>query len=297
MDDRKLFSQFYSTETTKNEDKEKFRLRFLKYLEDFVNHNSPQTIYLKCRSQMGLDIEKIPVPNMRRPDQHLYAVERLFAKRPMADILDFAGVCYYALEPHQSNNPYLTKSLERYLIEINTIFREESMCYEMHNDGRVRYYPDDEFHAAAKATLVVLNKPKYQDNLKLFNDVLDDLYKNHGKESPINEFFKCVEILALSLVGDNKFKILNDSSVDTLMNKITSHIGSDSLYAAHDKEAVLSMRGIFSKWISMCHKYRHGKADQANNDVPAELFNFIFTIGISIFRFLLQVDDKYDMKL
>jgi len=150
---------------------------------------------------MGLDIEKIPMPNMRRPDQHLYAVERLFAKRSMTDILDFAGVCYYALEPHQSNNPHLTESLKQYLIEINTILREESMCYEMHSDGRVRYYPDDEFHVIIKATLVVLNKPKYQDNLKLFNNVLDDLYKNHGKESPIYEFFKCVEILALSLIG------------------------------------------------------------------------------------------------
>jgi len=296
MDDRKLFSQFYSVDTNKYEDKPRFRLRFLKYLEDFVNHNSPQNIYLKCRAQMGLDIEKIPLANARRRDEYLYAVEKLFAERSMFDILDFAGICYYTLEPYQADNHYLVDSLKNYLIEVNKIFREESMCYVMHYDGRIRYYPDEEFHQTIKSTLIILNKPKYQANLKVFNDVLDDFYKNHNKESPIYEFFKCLETFALSLISDKKYNRLNDSSIDRLMTIVTDHINSDSGYMEYDREAILNIRGIFAKWTLMAHKYRHGKADQVNNDVPSELFNYIFTTGISIFRFLLEIDDKYNIK-
>lgn len=80
------------------------------------------------------------------------------------------------------------------------------------------------------------------------------------------------------------------------MNKVKECIDSDSSYEAHDKEAASHIRGIFSKWVSMCHKYRHGKANQANNSVPPELFNFIFTEGISIFRFLLEINDKYAIR-
>src|SRR5438128_11584712 len=95
--------------------------------------------------------------------------------------------------------------------------------------------------------------------------------------------------------SDKKFMILNDSLVETLLNKIKDKINSDSLYADHDKEAAENIRGIFLKWIKMCHKYRHGKADQVNNSVPPELFNLILSTGISIYRYLLEIDSKYSM--
>jgi hypothetical protein len=36
MSDQQIFSKFYTTDFTKNEDKPKFRNRILKYLEDFA---------------------------------------------------------------------------------------------------------------------------------------------------------------------------------------------------------------------------------------------------------------------
>ena len=297
MDDQRIFSKFYSSDTTRNEDKQIFRNRLLKFLEDLVNSGWPRDTYRLCRHVMGIDIKERP--RDRVPNQSYFCVEETFnlADMPVKNILDFISVTYDSLLLHLDDTAVNSKAkLAELTAQVNRIFQEESMCYVLNENGRVRYYLDDEFHRAVKATLIALDKPQYQDNLKLFNEVLDDLYKNHDKESPIYEFFKCVEILALSLIGDNKFKILNDSSIDTLMNKITDRIDADASYAAHDKEAVLSMRGIFSKWVNMCHKYRHGKADQVNNDVPTELFNFIFTVGISIFRFLLQINDKYTMR-
>lgn len=58
MDDRKLFSQFYSSEMTRNEDKPKFRNRLLKYLEDLVNSGWPGDTFRLCRHVMGIDIKK-----------------------------------------------------------------------------------------------------------------------------------------------------------------------------------------------------------------------------------------------
>lgn len=87
MDDKKLFSQYYSKDTTRYEDKEKFRNRVSMYLEDFVNVNFPENIRLKCRSKMGLDIEKILTLDFKK--EYRYAVENLFYKRPVGVILDF----------------------------------------------------------------------------------------------------------------------------------------------------------------------------------------------------------------
>lgn len=227
MDDRKLFSQFYSTDTTINEDKLKFRNRLLKYLEDFVNLGWPGDTYRICRHVMGVDIKKRP--RDRVPNQSYYCVEETFntVDTPVNDILDFISVVYDSLIPYVDDNKVSSKArLDEFIVQVNNILQEESMCYFLHDNGRVRYYPDEEFHKAIKSTLILLNKPKYQDILKLFNEVLDDLYKNRDKESPIHEFFKCIEIFALSLLNDNKFKILNESSVDTLMNKLKNYIGS-----------------------------------------------------------------------
>ncbi|MES2219279.1 MAG: hypothetical protein V4501_12820 [Pseudomonadota bacterium] len=294
MSNEKLFSKFYTVETTQNEDKPKFRARILKYLEDFVRRCFPENTNRLCRTEMGINLKHIPNP--RIPNRVTYCIEDTFIALEITDILDFISVVYDSVAPEIPSSSLDKDTLEIFIKDINRIFQEESMCYILHDNGRVRYYPDEEFHQAVKCTLAVLNKPKYADNLKSFNDVLDDLYKNHGKESPIHEFFKCVETFVLSLINDNKFKILNDSSVDTLMKKITSNTDSDPAYAPHDKEAASNIRGIFSKWVGMCHKYRHGKADQTNNNVPTELFNQIFSTGISIFRFLLEIDDKYNIK-
>lgn len=295
MNDKKLFSQYYSSDTSRHEDKEKFRNRLLKYLEDFVNANFPQQIYLRCRSQMGLDIEKISIPSIRRPGDIHYSVEKLFYKKLIRDILDFVTVCYDALAPHQDSNAHLKGSLEKYIEEVNLIFREESMCYVLHSDGRVRFYPDEEFHELIKCTLECLNKPKYKTNLTAFNNVLDDAYKNYCTESPINELFKVMEAFVLSLLKNNEILILNKGSIELLMDLLTRQIQQDQEFTENDCSTVSGFSDVFRGFTSMCHKYRHGKGGQQNNKVPRPLFNLIFSMGVSVFRFLLELDDKYQI--
>lgn len=294
MGDNKLFSKHYSEDSTRHEDKKKFRNRILKYLEDFVNAGWPHDTYRHCRTEMGIDLKY--EQKAGNAHFHRYLVEDTFnnSDTPITDILDFISVVYDSLLPHK-NELDTEKRLITYVNEINRIFKEESMCYVLHENGRVRYYPDDEFHSLVKSTLTVLSNSKYQDNLKLFNLVLDEAYKNQGKESPIRDLFHCVEVITLSLLNNNKFKILNESSIDTLMNVITDRTKQDSSFTDNDREALSNMSNIFFKWVTMCHKYRHGKPEQSNHDVPTLQFNFIFSAGISIFRFLLEVDDKYQL--
>jgi len=293
MSDNQLFSQFYSADANVYEDKQKFRNRVLKYLEDFTQRCYPRDTYLLCRSKIGITLKTTSLPHGL-----LYNIEDTFniTSTPISVILDFITVVYDSIVPHLSEQILEKDTLKKFIHNINEIFQEESMCYVLHDNGRVRYYPDEEFHRAVKATLVVLSKTKYTDNLKTFNDVLDELYNNHSKESPIHELFKCIEAFVLSCIRDKKFKQLNDSSIDKLLNTVTCNINLDPLYAEHDKEAAGHMANILKNWAKMCHKYRHGKADQTNNNVPPELFNLIFSTGISIFRFLLELDDKYNLK-
>lgn len=176
------------------------------YLEDLINAGWPGDTYRLCRSELGIDIKKRPrakVPNQT----HLCIEETFSTDTPVKDLLDFISVVYDSLDLHRDDKVVNSKDkLAELVAQVNRIFQEESMCYVLHDNGRVRYYPDDEFQRAVKATLVVLGKPQYQDNLKSFNDVLDDLYKNHGKESPIHAFFKCIETFVLSLINEKQVK-------------------------------------------------------------------------------------------
>jgi hypothetical protein len=45
----------------------------------------------------------------------------------------------------------------------------------------------------------------------------------------------------------------------------------------------------------MNHKYRHGKPEQQHITLPALLFSMIFSIGVSLLRFLLEFDKKYQL--
>ncbi|MDP1603881.1 MAG: hypothetical protein Q8M03_11515 [Legionella sp.] len=294
MNNSQIFSKFYSIDTTRNEDKPKFRNRVLKYLEDFTRRCFPHATYMHCRSEMGISLKFIKNPD--HPRSVIYCIEDTFNKQdtPISDILDFITIVHDSVTS-QPDSPLEKNTIAKFIDEINRIFHEESMCYVLQDNGRVRYYPDEEFHQAVKCSLLVLNKPKYTDNLKTFNNVLDGLYKNHSKESPIQEFFKCVETFTLTLINTTKPNRLNDESIKKLMVIVNSKINSDPCYATHNKEASANISNIFSNWVSMSHKYRHGKSGQTNNDVPSELFNQIFSTGISIFRWLLELDDKYQL--
>lgn len=169
MNDKKLFSKFYSTEVTRNEDKSKFRNRVLKYLEDHVRGGSPASINLLCRSEMGVDIKVV------KGDRHAhdvkYYIEDTFGNLDISEILDFITIVYDAEQEYLPDSTFPKDRLDKFVKNINRIFQEESMCYVLNENGRVRYYPDEEFHQLVKSTLIILNKSKYADNLRAFNEV------------------------------------------------------------------------------------------------------------------------------
>jgi hypothetical protein len=294
-DNNANYSKYYSTETAKHKDKPRFRARLLKFIEDFVNSSYAAETYRLCRSELGIDIERV-IDTASRIQRYRYHIENTFnhADLSIEDILDFLTVVYDSSKPGLENNN--NNKLLNYIETVNKIFREESMCYIFTENGRVRYYPDEESHKTISSTLAVLGKPKYDSQLNLFNEVLDDYYRNYDKESPIRGIFDCIESFVLSLLSDRSYKKLDKLSVDKFINTIMNYVEKDSSYTEDDKKAIENFNELLLKWVSMCHKYRHGKQDQSNKNVPKELFNFIFSNGITIFRFFLELNDKYQVK-
>ncbi len=293
MENEKLFSKYYSNDTARYEDKEAFRKRILLYLEDFIPQSclEPYRVRSECRSELGIDIETTTEKDRKWICK--YHIEKAFDRKEISKILDFLTVVYDAAKNGYEKNPAtLTQTqsvLMEYVNKVNKIFQDESMCYVMYENGRVRYYPDEEFHKSVRSTLAILDNPKYATYLTMFNEVLNELYRNHDKERPIVELFKLVESFLLSLIGD---KQLDRSSTSKLMNIAKNKLQIKNRYTPNDEEAFEKIGCIFSDWKTMCHKYRHAKPDQANQDIPKELFNFIFSTGISIFRFFLEVDTQ-----
>ena len=245
------------------------------------------------QKKLGVDINYVK-GRYRVPERLHYNVEETFQSKDIKIILDFITVIYDACKTEYEKMRD-TNTLKEYIKSINEIFQEECMCYILLENGRVRYSVDEEQSKVIKSTLAILDLPKYKYYSDTFNEILDEHYKNFSKESSIYELFKCIEIFVLTAINNNSCKILNQSSIDLLMNIINGHTQTDILYTTDDKEALLNFNQLFLKWVCMCHKYRHGKKDQINNSVPKELFNFIFSTGISIFRFLLEMDNKYNI--
>ncbi|KTC83710.1 hypothetical protein [Legionella brunensis] len=289
MTDSRLFSLHYSADTTKYEDKKKFRNRMIKYLHDVINEVDPQNTQKLCRQQMGITIpayrSSINILNF------IYDVENEFCKEEIEihNILDLITVVYDSWD--QINSHSLKSIREKYVININKIFSEESMCYVLHDDGKVRYYPDEEFQLLVKSTLSELNNKSYAAYLKQFNNVLDEFYKKRSEESPIQSFFALIESFVLAITKKG-YKQLNAQSVEELHKIISSKVNN---YTPNDLNALEGFKEGLMSWIKMCHKYRHGKGTHAHAIVPIEIFDYIFSAGISIYRSLLQLNEKFQL--
>jgi len=296
MTETQYFSKYYSEDSTRYEDKDKFRNRVIMYLHDEVQKGSPRTTYTLCRQKLGINIPISTVDPVRHA--YRYEVEKTFNQTniSVSDILDFISVVFDSWEQGKKDNETFFKKMQEQFIEkINEIFQEESMCYVLHENGLVRYYPDNEFFSLIKSTLTTLNNPNYSEQLETFNSILDDFYKNRNTESPIQKLHKFVESFSLSIVG-SRFNVLNENATEEMIKKIQLLLKKSTEYTSNDISAVLHFKEQLFKWTKMCHKYRHGKGSQGHQNVPEELFNYIFSSGVSLYRMLINLDEKYSLR-
>lgn len=292
MSNTKIFSKHYSKDIEKHKDKPKFRARILRYLEDFNQCGFPHDTYLLCRHELGIDI----IMQKKEPRQTTYKIVDTFKESNIETILDLITIVHDANKKKYEENK-IDINISTFYSTVNSIFREESMCYTLNDKGRVRYYPDEEFQKNVENTLETLNNPKFSREAAQFNSILDDLYKNPNTELPIENLFDCIESLVLSKINDSKYNRLNEASIDKLMNIITTCISTDPTYTIHDIEIFTShqVNKMLLTWAISCHKYRHGKQGQENKNVPNELFNYLFSHGVSNLRILLQLFDKFQL--
>ena len=135
----------------------------------------------------------------------------------------------------------------------------------------------------------------YEKFLYNFNEILEMHYKNYGEEGPIVRIFSLVETIMLTLVKNKSIKILNKQLIDSLKDELLNKINITHDISPNDKEAIKHVFDIINPWVSMCHKYRHGKEDQINTNVPTIIFDFIFSTGMAIIRSLLEMNKNYLM--
>lgn len=112
---------------------------------------------------------------------------------------------------------------------------------------------------------------------------------------PIWSLFCCLEKFVLYLNNDNKFKLLSESSIDKLKSLIELKIQQDAIFTSNDKEVFSSFKPDFLAFTNMCHKYRDEAADKIGKNVPPAIFNYLFSKGISMYRFLLELDKEYQL--
>jgi hypothetical protein len=288
MKDMKKFSVYYAKNEEMHTDTPEFRDRMLKYLEDVFNSGYPLEFYTACRKELGIDIDF-------RPGQHAkilinkYYFEEALKNVDIKKILTSITVIYNVMANHRDT--WGNQKLDDFVNGCNSILQEESMCYIVYEDGKVRYYPDEEAHKQIKCTLLILSKEEYKKYLNMFNDVLDELYKNHNHESPVSQLFYLIEAFILSNTTGNSGNVLNKSSIDNFMDKAKQN--ADKIYSTEEINILEKTRDIFINWVGGANKYRHGKKDQENKVVPEELFIYLFSTGVSILRFILDIHFKF----
>lgn len=288
MKDMKKFSVYYAKNDEIHTDTPEFRDRMLKYLEDIFNSGYLLEFYTACRKELGVEIDF-------RPGQHAkvvinkYYFEEAFKNVAIEKILNSITVIYNIIANHR--DALGDRRLEDFVRECNSILQEELISYIVYDDGRVRYYPDEEVHKQIKCTLLILAKEEYKIYLEMFNDVLDELYKNHNHESPIPQLFYLIETFILSHTTGNSGNVLNKESINSFMDRVKQNVVKS--YSTEEINIFEKTREIFINWVGAANKYRHGKKDQENKAVPEELFIYLFSTGVSILRFILDMRFKF----
>lgn len=265
-----LFSRQYLVSELR-EDSERARLRisaFYKLLNDaLADPNFDAKLAAKVKLQLGVSVTS----GFAMSEYYLY--EQWFRTCELRDLLDTITIIHGMCSDKDRN---------ALVFQMNTIFSEETLPYEVDDEGGVHRKFDDEFDRNTDFVFQSLAKGEYHSAAREFQRGIGYLKAvSPDTVSAVRAVFGAVE---------NIFKIqfetarLGASEIEKKLAPRLSQIYSDRNFDASKRYAK-----SFAEWVNACHIYRHSDDARDNDELPLVLAVGLVSAGASYLRWLLDM--------
>ena len=208
--------------------------------------------------------------------------QRFFDTAKNRDVLDLVTVAYDFL----ARQPYGRDIYARqWQVDVEKIFSEENIHYEVDLKGGVHFRFDKEFAQVTAAAISILQKPRYANSLDAFNKALAALAQGPDGKGAIRSTFTAIEGLFALMFPD--VQRLAAGEVSRLRPSVEQVYSGDR----RAQEASQKMSQSFRSWIDAAHEYRHeeGKPDTVAQP-PLTLAVYLVSAGAAHLRWLAELD-------
>jgi hypothetical protein len=200
-----------------------------------------------------------------------------------AELLDLITIVFGRLTVGRYADPH---NAGRFVREVNRIFDEESLHYEVDAKGGVHFKVDQQFAATTAAAIAGLGAPRYANAKAEFERGMEALSKADidGKQG-IRGVFDAVECV-YKLMFSKAPKLDAADAVRSLLPEV------QRIYASNPTAARAATKSInaLADWVNACHNYRHAEGVEEPTQPPMELAVQLMSVGASLLRWLISID-------
>jgi hypothetical protein len=174
-----------------------------------------------------------------------------------------------------------------FISEVNRIFREENIAYEVDEEGGVHPVIDSAYAATKQAVILGMNDQRYALCRQRLNEVDEALIA-----SPPNHL---QAIRAIFGANENLFKLMYSTprlDASSAKEKISPKL--QAAYSNHPTMQRSSAQVLksFCSWIDAAHHYRHEEGKEEPSQPDDELALVLISEGMSFLRWLVGIDRK-----
>lgn len=292
MNDRpkgQRFSLTYLPQGDPLDDSETMRYRLAKLIgKDKYQPRKHQSTYTRRSSSYVADHSKIQdLVEEEIGRQFRTAIDgRMFAswvrflrKIPINKVLDTITIAYKKMAESGRQDDFIS--------QVNRIFREENIAYEVDQEGGVHPVIDGAYAATKQAAIVGMSEARYALSLARINEVDAALMS-----SPPDHIRA---IRAVFGANENLFKLMYGTDrldIRSANEKIGRQL--QTIYADHPTMQRSSAKILksFGGWIDAAHHYRHEEGAEEPSQPDEDLAIVLISEGMSFIRWLVGIDKR-----
>jgi hypothetical protein len=211
--------------------------------------------------------------------------KEFFRECNLKDVLDAITIAHRLLLSKRASGTRQPSAPDRWLREVQRIFREENVHYDVDDQGGVHFYLDEEFARNRAATIAALQSARYANVLHSFEGGLVALSQvpPDGKGA-VRATFAAVEGLFRLMFP--KAPRLGATESEVIRPRLqAAHAGDNVAQSASGK-----LLTSFKEWIDAAHLYRHEQGKEEVAQPPLTLAVYLTSMGASHLRWLAELD-------
>jgi hypothetical protein len=204
-------------------------------------------------------------------------------KGQLQDVLDIITALFKLAE---TTSVYSKFRPHTWSAEIQRIFDEERLSYQMDSKGGVRFRVDEAFEAERVSAIVALSGPRYAETRAALDEGFAGLDRSlPDTRSAIRGIFDAAEnLFKLMMPG---VKRLGASEIERGMGGLLS-----SVYSGASLDFARMQAKSFREWVNAVHMYRHAQGVEEREPPALDVAISAVSVGTSFIRWLATIDGQ-----